>query len=99
MSKSFNISVTVDTNDADYNTRISIITEEELNILMPLLTLIKANNNKYPTGEMGSAEKEYPQISEYIHECFWDICPFDEYGFHSIAEVKIWDIVPETTLL
>ena len=61
MSSKKQIVITVDTNDADYNTSINVITDEDLKKLMPLIKAIKTfqpyqgkyglNHHNYPNGE------------------------------------------------
>ncbi len=65
MSKIYEITITVDTNDGDYNTETNKITEEELNKIRPLITSIKnfkpykvkakginwTHSHNYPYGE------------------------------------------------
>lgn len=63
--------ITVDTNDADYNTKISTIDDKELALLIPIFNAIKGfkpyksksesgrdwtHNNNWPCGEYGLRE-------------------------------------------
>lgn len=100
----YEIVITVDANDGDYNTKISTITSSELREIKPLISAIKkcrSSNHNYGVGEYCSkeAEKQYPQFSEELHEMFQDLCPYGEYGFHSIESIVLMPSVGKKTLL
>ena len=108
------IKITVDTNDADYVSELSKITDEELMKLKPLIEAIKEfkpyegygtsgrkfmhehnypsiNSEYFPRRDLGekSPEEIYPNIDADIHEMFQDMCPFSEYGFHTVESITL----------
>lgn len=103
----YNIEITVDTNDADYNTKVSTISEEDLDKIKSLIDEIKKQTQKnkwvhnYPNGEYCDETPQdiYPNISEEIHELFNDYCPYCEYGFHTIESIYIYPLFNKTKLL
>jgi len=119
----YEIAVTVDTNDADYNTEITEITEEDLEKIKPLIEAIKnfkpyetqsgpsdnitwRHTHNYPHGEyvprrdLGEkSTRELYDFSEEIFQIFEDLCPYGEYGFHSIESITVCPANKKTKLL
>lgn len=92
----YSIHVKVDTNDADYITEISDITEQELELIRPLIVAIKncKEYHNYPKGEyVGKRPQDvYSEydFSEEVFEAFEELCPYNEYGFHTVESVELY---------
>jgi hypothetical protein len=114
--------IVVDQNDGDWNTRISGITEKQLEELLPVFAAIKAfepykgddvtwqhlHSHNWPTGEYAPREDLGEKPPEKIYEgvlteeqceMFSEFCPYGEYGFHSIEEIKVLKVAEETDYL
>lgn len=98
----YEIVVRADTNDADYITQTSQITEEFLEEIRPVIAAIKAKGrfHNWPAHDHheGTVKKTYPQLTEDQIECFQELCPYGEYGIHTIESV-VYYLVPEKTRL
>ena len=94
-----------DTNDADYTTAISKITNEQLAEIQPVIDAIIAKKKTHPW------EHNWP-IYEYADESPKDLYPqltedqiaiFEEgfvpSGIHSIDSIKVWQVAEEKTFL
>lgn len=91
------ILIKADTNDADYVMKKSEITDEQLNSIMPIIEEIKKQKGKFETGECGnSAEELYSELNEYY--LFRDMCPYSEYGIHTIEDIIILVVAEEIKL-
>jgi len=99
--KRYEIVVIADTNDADYVTQISTISEELLLEIQPVIEAIKAKNAtitpgrgiyNWPSSEYRkeTVEDTYPQLTEDQIECFRELCPYGEYGIHTIKSVEYY---------
>lgn len=106
----FEITVTVDTNDADYITLNSKISGVDLEKIKPLIGVIKNfkttnYQHNFPTGEClreDLGEKPPNQIYDFpeeIFELFDEILPSFEYGFHTIESIYVTPYVEKTRLL
>jgi len=63
-------------------------------------------HHNYPVGDCWRPDlgekapgQLYPEIAEEAFELFEGLCPFGEYGFHTVKRVEIWPKVPVTRLL
>jgi hypothetical protein len=104
--KKYTISITVDTNDADYLTEVSEISEEELALILPLIKVIAQRDKNvqirnYSTSEYesGPSGREIYNCDKEVFEAFESLCPYGEYGFHTIEEIKIAPLVVWEKLL
>ncbi len=93
------IVITVDTNDADYDTAINVISEKDLEKIRPLMKAIKEYDGKdgynYGRGEvMQDDSRLMYDFPEDVFETFEDYCPYGEYGFHTIESIYVYP-VPE----
>lgn len=98
--------IEADTNDADYITSETDITdwpEETLDALTKITSVIKecTNYHNWPNSEYdNSLEEVYSELlSQEDIEFFSDICPYGEYGIHTIVSVRILTIVEEVNLV
>lgn len=88
------ILIEADYNDGDYATRISPITDKEIEFIMPIIKAIKENSGYYWSRELAS--KGESAVEDYGHlECFPffdDLVPYgdDNYtGIHTIESIEI----------
>lgn len=89
------IYVNVDTNDGDYVGKISDISDEEIQEILPLVEAIKnqkSGDGNFPYGEVfgWKASKIYSNFSGF--DIFLDFIPYTEYGFHDIDQIEIYEI-------
>ena len=100
------ISIKADINDGDYVTEITEITDEQIELIKPVIEAIKnAPKDKhdwghnYETGELvdnADAKKLYGHLEGF--DTFDRFVPFgdDNYpGVHSIEEIKIFQLLDE----
>lgn len=99
--KDYEIVVKADTNDADYVTetsKISLLEIEE--IVKPALEIIKANGCSVPWNEHN--RKKIPESfkeEEELMDVFREMCPFGEYGIHTIESVVYYPLPKKVELL
>lgn len=107
--KQYSITIKADTNDADYITETSKISEEDLNALRPLITAIKNFkpygdfNHNFPANEYTNlgektVEELYPDHLDAL-EIFDGCRPYGEYGIHTIKSVTVTPHVEQEKLL
>ncbi|KKM22785.1 hypothetical protein LCGC14_1621760 [marine sediment metagenome] len=72
MSKEYEITITVDTNDADYMTKVSKISHEDLEKIKPLIAAIK-NFKPYLTQAKGKSEWKHENNYPYRECCREDL--------------------------
>lgn len=92
------IYVEADYNDGDYTSRMSEITDEEIELIRPVVKAISSNKGSYLTGDCledraTSPEELYGHLEGF--DLFEDVIPSAEYGIHTITEVKIIQILEE----
>lgn len=96
-----------DTNDADYVSEMTDITEEELESIIPIIEAIKdckEFHNWQNEYDDITIEELYPQFFKNGEELpemeyFYELLPCGEYGIHSITEIKVFEVVNEQQLL
>lgn len=110
----FEIVVVADENDADYLTKISTIDLETLKKLMPILQVIKNNDNVWEDGERGSPYSTYghgDDIADDDPDYYGPVLltkdqiklmekymPYSEYGLHTLISVEYYPL-PEKVKL
>ena len=115
MTKKLEIKIVADTNDADWVTEITEITEKDLAKVMPLIEAIKKSkaehghnyNTRWEDYEddddineaVDCVKKQYPKISSKIHDLFYDHCPRPANGFHTIESIVVYPIPKKKVLL
>ena len=105
----YELVIVADTNDADTETQITKINQEELNELLPIFEVIKekperAHRYKWPTKERltqydspqdiyGLTDAQVELVNEYV--------PYgdDEWGIHTIWSVEYYPLPTKTKLL
>lgn len=98
--KNYEIVIKADTNDADYVTsteKISLLEIEE--IVKPALEIIKANGCSVPWSEYGNEVPDSFKEEEELMEIFRDMCPYGEYGIHTIESVNYYPLPVKVKLL
>ena len=109
------IYIQADTNDADFISEKSVITEEEIALIMPVIVAIKNfkpydnQENNFPQGEccredLGELSAEDYYVGKGIvtlkqFQKFENFCPSDEYGIHTIESVEIIYVKKENKLI
>lgn len=100
-NRTLELYIKVDYNDGDYDSSINRISPETLEKIMPLITAIKVNHGSYQMGGMVETPMSelYPEISKDVHNTFSDLCPYPEYGFHSIETITVCPLTEKVKLL
>lgn len=94
------IIVTADTNDGDYVTRKSLITDDQLESIKLIIQEIKKNSGQYGKGEAGydfESEEHYGHLDSF--DLFDDFTPCGEHGIHTIESIEILEVINEEKLL
>lgn len=94
------IIITADTNDGDYITEKSLITDTQIELIKPIIEQINNNNGQYGKGEVGEdfdAEENYGTLDNF--QLFDYFVPYGEYGVHTIESIEILEVVKEERLL
>lgn len=95
------IIVEADTNDGDYITEKSIITDEKIIKLKEILN--KCEIDSWGRGDMKDDDNDpkilYPELTGEEIEFIEDFLPFGEYGIHTIESIEILEISNEERLL
>jgi DNA polymerase III alpha subunit (gram-positive type) len=100
----YEIVITADTNDADYITKISAITPDELERFTPLIAEIakKVKHYNWETSENGDDEDKpeimYSQFAELVEE-FGEFVPHGEHGVHTIESIVYYEKPTKIVLL
>ena len=92
------IYVEADYNDGDYTSRLSEITDEEIELIRPVIKAIGNNGGDYRTQDCvyegaKSSEELYGDLKNF--DLFDEYTPSSEYGIHTITEIKIVQILEE----
>jgi len=106
--------IKADTNDADYITSQNEVTDEDLELIFPVIKAIEDYNNdksikrqKYNFWNVESNRNPDPyQLYVETGKCkqeemdaFMEYCPTSEYGIHIIESIELLEVVKETKLL
>lgn len=94
------ICVTADGNDADYVTKVSEITEDQLANIMPIINKInnyKGNYNWPDNGYRGINPMKLYNLTSEEYDNFSGYIPYWEEGVHTITDIDI--IIGEKTKL
>jgi hypothetical protein len=94
----YEIVIKADTNDADYITETSDITEKQLERIKPIIKEIKTGGKReryghnFPNGEyQGAHVRElYEHVNQKDLDFFIDLCPYGEYGIHTIESIYLY---------
>ena len=97
------IIITADTNDADYVTKKSEITDEQMELIKPMIEAIKncEEEHNYETqdciSETEGADEIYKNVPGF--DLFDRFVPSNEYGIHTIESVEILEVSNEYKLI
>lgn len=106
--------ITADTNDGDYVTSKNVISDEKLEKIKPVIQAIKdfkpygggirTHHHNYTIGECcrtDLGEKSAKQLYGHLEgfNTFDNMCPYGEYGIHTIASVELLIVADEIKLL
>jgi len=87
--------IKVDTNDADYISEFSVISDKDEGLLRKLATLLPAKGYRFGKGECVDRYPPsdlYPEFTEEELEEISDLLPYNEYGSHSIDEITFYEV-------
>jgi len=109
------ITIQVDTNDADYLTEVREISQKDFDVISPLIRAIKAfkpykgkhymESHNYSVGDAYRPDlgekgpRELYDFSEEVFEKFEEFLPSAEHGFHTIESITIGPLSEKTELL
>lgn len=88
------ILITADTNDGDYISNVSPISDEEIELFRPIIEVI----NNYPRGHNWPNSEYDDESPEEIYEGLLTIeqielmeeyVPYGEYGIHTVVSIEI----------
>ena len=96
MAKKY-VYITVDANDGDYVSQLTPLQKKsDLALLEKLASLMEVEGGQWPAQE---DDEETPEgkfghvfSEDEIDTLSWDYFPTTEYGFHTIAEIRLLDI-------
>jgi len=99
----YRLTIVGDTNDADYVTEISKISEETLDdVIKPVVSVLKKNSYNWDLSD--HVIEKYPSelyagilTQQQIYD-FSEFCPYGEDGIHTIESVKITPFADEQIL-
>lgn len=104
--KIFELSVTADTNDADYVTSTQTVSQNQIDGMLPIIEMIKnykGHNYNWCIGDIarkGEGPKDiYPELTEEAFEWFSDFLPYGEYGIHTIESIEYYPLPEKVKLL
>jgi hypothetical protein len=98
----YELVIKADTNDGDYVTSTTAVSEETIEKLKPIVEAIKAKGRRHnwPRHEYGDSNVEtlYPELTRDQIELFDDLRPYGEHGIHTIESV-VYYLIPDKTIL
>lgn len=97
------ILIKADTNDADYISNKTEINDEELELLRPIISVLKSQPKSYNWvssvyGNEAPPEEQYVQsglLTEDQVDLFGDYVPYGEYGVHTIESIEIIQVLEQ----
>jgi hypothetical protein len=108
------IYIKADTNDADYISEMKQITDEELEIIKPVIQAIKEydkdksiKKQKYNWWDIESSRHPAPEklyiesgkVTQEQLDAFREYIPYGEHGVHTIEEITLYNVESEEELL
>jgi|SRR6478609_2868253 len=89
------VNITVDTNDADYVSRMEEVSKETLQFINKVLKIIGEHNNSWNCSEYARSNERPEVMYEDVLtgqeiENFSYLCPYGEHGFHSVESVEVF---------
>lgn len=104
----YELVIKADANDANYVTSTNTVTMEDIEKLKPVVEAIKAFSlsnvyeNNFPQGDCTrdkTVEEMYSHVDQDALELFCKLCPYGEYGIHTIESVVYYPVPDKTVLL
>lgn len=108
----YELVVVADTNDADTDTRTSVVTQEQLDELIPIIDKIRAKSERpgryrWPTkerlrqGRYPSPQENYGLTDDEVELMEDEYLPYgdDEYGIHTIWSIEYYPLPEKVKLL
>jgi hypothetical protein len=102
------IVIKADTNDADCITEMSVISDEDLAIIQPVIDLLKSKRKeRRHNWEIGECERDGTIHERYVEtgllteeqvDVFDEYVPHGEYGIHTIESIRLLVVSEEKTL-
>jgi hypothetical protein len=102
------ITITVDTNDADYVEATNKISEKDFKKISPIIKALNNNWKKkkthnynflYGDFEDTPLSEIYPDIPKRVWNTFFHFLPDIEHGFHTIESIKVGPYVEKVEQL
>lgn len=99
------IVIEADTNDADYIEKSDFITDQDLNLIRPLLDALKKRESKrhnWVTSEYCDDQNPYEMYHKFTEkqiDMMNQYVPYGEYGIHTITSIKIYEVTNEEVIL
>ena len=94
------IIIEADTNNGDYVTECSLINDNEIELLKPIVEAIKnIDNDNWETGECCCEHDPYGLyvetkiLTEEQVDWFQQFVPYGEYGIHTIESILIMEFI------
>jgi len=106
MSKEiYELTIQVDTNDGDYISNSTDITENDLTFIKSIVSKLHKDTNgnyRWEYGEYCRVENtpdNLYDISDEDIEQFQEFCPYGEHGFHTLVSIQYCPIPDYETLI
>lgn len=95
------IIVKADTNDGDYTTKKTKITDTQIESLKPILEVIKTKDSNWASRDQGDIRSIYSEdeLSNSQIDMMNLLIEHQEYGVHTIESVEILEVANEYRLL
>jgi hypothetical protein len=107
----YELSITADTNDADYVTATHKVTMEKIQALLPIIEVInkktlelknqRGYGHNFPNGEIGDPREVYSEeeLTDEQIDLISDYLPYGEYGIHTITDIEYYPYPEKVRLL
>ena len=102
--KIYELSIRADTNDADYVTETTDVSQNQIDAMIPIIEMIKGRKHyNWSDGEYSRLEehpkKIYPELTEEAYEWFCEFLPHGEHGIHTIESIEYYPLPNKVKLL
>lgn len=91
------IYIEVDTNDGDIISVASLATDNDIMKFKSIYKKIGGCMEEWGDGDVCSRDPliVYPELTKNDKDFINDYMPYDDYGFHSVNKIKIFNLVEE----
>lgn len=96
------IIIKADTNDGDYVTEKTLISDEEVEKVKYILSKMDTTHKiRWETLDQANSKvwEQHPELTEEEAEFLYEFVPSGEYGVHTIESIEIIEVVNEIKLL